>query len=220
MVGLKMLEEDEKHVKVELRDVPLSVANALRRLAISEVPVMAVEEVLIIENTSAMPNEVLAHRISLIPFISDIDRYVPPEECTCGSKLGCERCVVRYVLRAEAKDGPLTVYSRDMVPEDVDTTVKPVSGNIPIVKLAPGERIEMELYLRVGKGKKNAKWQASIATLYEKEGDPAARVLFIESIGFLPARRILKEAGNIFTKKVLELSERLKRELEGRAGGQ
>ncbi|MEM4038710.1 MAG: hypothetical protein QXL40_04725, partial [Nitrososphaerota archaeon] len=69
MVDLKIVEEDEKSLKVEIRDLHLSIANAIRRLAISEVPTMAVEEILIIENTSAMPNEVLAHRISLIPFI-------------------------------------------------------------------------------------------------------------------------------------------------------
>ncbi|MEM0078977.1 MAG: DNA-directed RNA polymerase subunit D [Nitrososphaerota archaeon] len=215
MVDLKIVEEDEKSLKVEIRDLHLSIANAIRRLAISEVPTMAVEEILIIENTSAMPNEVLAHRISLIPFISDIDRYVQPEECTCGSKLGCDRCVVRYVLRAEAKDEPITVYSRDLIPEDPNTIVKPVSPNIPIIKLAPKQRIEMELYVRVGTGKKHAKWQASIATLYDKDGEPGKKILFIESIGFLPPRRILLEAVKIFKKKVEELKEKIMGELGG-----
>ncbi|MEN2974648.1 MAG: DNA-directed RNA polymerase subunit D, partial [Candidatus Caldarchaeales archaeon] len=186
MVDIKIVEEDVKYIKAELEGIPLSIANAIRRLAINEVPVMAIEEILIIENTSAMPNEVLAHRISLIPFISDIDRYVAPEECTCGSRLGCERCVVRYVLRAEAREEPITVYSGDMAPEDASTTVKPVSSKIPIVKLAPGQRLEMELYIRVGRGRKNAKWQAAISSLYEKDGEPGKRILFIESIGFLP----------------------------------
>ncbi|MEM3921513.1 MAG: hypothetical protein QXG25_01320, partial [Nitrososphaerota archaeon] len=84
MVSVKLLEENEKSVKLLLSGVPLAVANAIRRMAINEVPTMAIEEVLIIENSSSMPNDVLAHRISLIPFISDIDRYVPPEECGCG----------------------------------------------------------------------------------------------------------------------------------------
>ncbi|MCS7126680.1 MAG: DNA-directed RNA polymerase subunit D [Aigarchaeota archaeon] len=215
MVDVSIVEEDEKYIKAELDGIPLSIANGIRRFTMNEVPVMAVEEILIIENTSAMHNEVLAHRISLIPFISDIDRYVAQEECTCGSRLGCERCVVRYVLRAEARDEPVTVYSRDIIPEDANTTVKPVSPKIPIVKLAPGQRLEMELYVRVGRGRKNAKWQAAISSLYEKDGEPGKRILYIESIGFLPPRRILKEAVNIFKKKVQELDEKIKRELEG-----
>jgi len=214
MVEVKIIEEDEKSIKVQLEGLPLSIANAIRRFTINEVPTMAIEEVLIIENTSAMPNEVLAHRISLIPFISDIDRYVAPEECDCGSKLGCEKCVVRYVVRAEALDEPITVYSGEIVPEDPTTTVKPVSPKIPIVKLAPKQKIEIELYVRVGKGRKNAKWQAAISSLYEKDGEPSKRILFIESIGFLPARRILKEAVNILKKKIQELNEKIVRDIE------
>ncbi|MEM3819117.1 MAG: DNA-directed RNA polymerase subunit D [Nitrososphaerota archaeon] len=215
MVKLNIVEEDEKSIKVELEGLPLAVANTLRRFVINEVPTMAIEEILIIENTSAMPNEVLAHRLSLIPFISDIDRYVAPEECDCGSKLGCEKCVVRYVVRAEAVDEPVTVYSKDIIPEDPSITVKPVSPKIPIVKLAPNQRMEIELYVRVGKGRKHAKWQAAISSLYEKDGEPGKRILFIESIGSLPPRRILKEAVNIFKKKVQELNEKILSDIGG-----
>ncbi|MEM1584402.1 MAG: DNA-directed RNA polymerase subunit D [Nitrososphaerota archaeon] len=219
MVKLNIVEEDEKSIKVELEGLPLAVANTLRRFVINEVPTMAIEEILIIENTSAMPNEVLAHRLSLIPFISDIDRYVAPEECDCGSKLGCEKCVVRYVVRAEAVDEPVTVYSKDIIPEDPSITVKPVSPKIPIVKLAPNQRIEIELYVRVGKGRKHAKWQAAISSLYEKDGEPGKRILFIESIGSLPPRRILKEAVNIFKKKVQELNEKILSDIGGLRDG-
>jgi len=216
MVSVKVLEEDEKSIRVELSGTPLAVANAIRRFTINEVPTMAVEEILIIENSSSMPNDVLAHRISLIPFKSDIDRYVPPEECDCGSRLGCDRCAVRYILRAEAKDEPITVYSGDMIPEDPTTTAKPVSPKIPIVKLAPGQRIEMELYVRVGRGRKNAKWQAAISSLYESEdGDPNKRILYVESIGFLPPKRILIEAAKALEKKASEFEEKFGKLIEG-----
>jgi len=214
MVSVKLLEEDEKSLKVMLSDIPLAIANTIRRFAINEVPTMAIEEVLIIENSSSMPNDVLAHRLSLIPFISDIDHYVAPEECDCGNRLGCEKCAVRYVLRAEAKDEPITVYSGDMIPEKPDTIVKPVSPKIPIVKLAPGQKIEMELYVRVGRGRKHAKWQAAIASLYEPETkEQDQRILYVESIGFLPPRRILLEAAKALEKKASELEEKLSEEL-------
>jgi len=217
MVEVRLLEGDEKSVRVELSGVPLAVANAVRRFTINEVPTMAVEEILVIENSSSMPNEVLAHRISLIPFTSDIDRYVAPEECDCGSRLGCDRCVVRYILRAEAKEEPITVYSGDMVPEDPNTTVKPVSPKIPLVKLAPGQKVEMELYVRVGRGKKNAKWQAAISSLYESErGD--GRVLYVETIGFLPPKRILIEASKALERKAEELAGKLEELLAGGGG--
>ncbi|MEM3406400.1 MAG: DNA-directed RNA polymerase subunit D [Nitrososphaerota archaeon] len=165
MVKITLLESDEKYAKIILEDIPLAIANALRRNIINEVPTMAIEEILVLENSSAMSDEVLAHRLALIPFISDIDNYVLPEKCDCGSKLGCNKCVVRYTLIKEANEDFLTVYSGDMVPEDPNTKVVPVSKNIPIVKLAPGQKISLELYVRVGIGAKNAKWQSGIATL-------------------------------------------------------
>jgi len=218
MISVKLLEEDDKSIRVLLSGAPLAVANAIRRMVINEVPTMAIEEVLIIENSSSMPNDVLVHRISLIPFISDIDRYVPPEECGCGKRLGCERCAVRFVLRAEAKDEPITVYSGDMVPEE-ETTVKPVSPRIPIVKLSPGQKIELELYVRVGRGRQHAKWQAALATLYEPEaGGGDERILYVESIGFLPPRRILVEATKALEKKVAELETLFQEALQQGSG--
>ncbi|MCJ7721072.1 DNA-directed RNA polymerase subunit D [Candidatus Bathyarchaeota archaeon] len=48
-------------------------------------------------------------------------------------------------------------YSGDMKPENPD--IAPVSDKIPIAKLAPDQRIKLEAYARLGKGKKHAKWQ-------------------------------------------------------------
>ena len=214
MSVVRVVEEGgEDWVRLELSSsIPNSLANALRRAVINEVPTMAVEEVLIIENSSAMPNEILAHRISLIPFKSDIDNYNLPEECGCGSKLGCEKCVVRYVLRVEAGDDTITVYSRDMVPEDPNTKVAPVSGDFPIVMLAPNQRVELELYIRVGKGRKHAKWQSGVATLYEEDG---RKYLYVESFGFLPARRMVKEALKIVKNKIENMERKFEEVFKG-----
>jgi len=162
---LEVLERGPNHSRFVVQGVPQAVANFIRRSIIREVPTMAVEEGLVIENSSSMADEMLLHRISLIPFVSDIDHYVAPEDCSCGSSLGCEKCVVRYSLKKEAAEGPVTVYSGDLVPEDPSTKVKPASTKLPIVKLARGQRVSFELYVRVGSGKKHAKWQSGIATV-------------------------------------------------------
>lgn len=190
-----IIEEDDKRIKLSLQDVPLSVVNALRRIIINEVPVMAVDDVLIIENTSSMMNEVLAYRISLIPFITDLDNYRLPEECDCKSSLGCEKCTVRFSLKAIASDSMITVYSRDIQPVGDTGKVKPINGDFPIIKLALNQAIELELYVRLGKGKKHAKWQPGIATL---SYDDKAKYLYVESFGFLEPRVIILEAVKIF----------------------
>ncbi len=191
-------------LRLELEGVPTSLGNALRRLVINEVPTMAVEEVLVIENTSVMVNEVLAHRISLIPFTTDLENYVMPEECDCGSQLGCSRCSVRFSLRKSAQGGPVTVYSSDIQRESGSESVRPVSGDFQIVRLAENQSVELELYVRLGKGKRHAKWQSGIATLYDEDDK---KYLYVESFGFLPPRIMTLAAAKIFEENVKRLTD-------------
>ena len=105
-------------LKAELTNIPLSYASALRRFSISEVPCMAIDEVVILENSSIMYDELISHRLGLVPLRTDLSRFVLPEDCDCGSSLGCSQCRVLLVLDVEAKDGTMTVYCKDMVSED------------------------------------------------------------------------------------------------------
>ncbi len=60
-------------------------------------------------------------------------------------------------LDVEATDSVRTVYSSDLIPNNPD--IAPVSDKIPIAKLAPTQRMRLEAYARLGKGKEHAKWQ-------------------------------------------------------------
>ena len=115
---IKILEKTDMTLKVELTNIPLSYANALRRFSISEVPCMAIDEVVILENSSVMYDELVSHRLGLIPLRTDLSRFVLPEDCDCNSSLGCSQCRVLLVLDVESKDGTMTIYSKDMVSED------------------------------------------------------------------------------------------------------
>ncbi len=143
-------------------DVPFM--NALRRIVLAEVPSMAIDEVVIIENSSLLKDEVLAHRLGLIPIKTDLDSYNLPEECPCKSEFGCNLCRAALTLEVEASNGVKTVYSRDLKPENPD--IAPVSDRIPIVKLASGQKIKLEAYARLGKGKAHAKWQPVAVCAY------------------------------------------------------
>lgn len=209
---VRLVGEGENWLRLELVDVPLSMGNAIRRMIVNEVPTMAVEEVLVIENTSILSNEVLTHRISLIPFTTDLNNYVLPEKCDCGSTLGCDKCSVRFSIRRAATKVIETVYSSDLLRESGSEKVAPVSGDFQIVKLAPGQSVELELYVRLGKGKRHAKWQSGIATLYEEDGK---KTLYVESFGFLPPRQMVIEAAKIFEEIVTELKESIAKVMTG-----
>jgi len=158
-LNLEIVEKTEDSMALVIRGLPLGLVNAIRRIMIAEVPSMAVDDVLIVENSSFMYDEILAHRLGLIPLITDLDSFVKPEECDCGEPLGCGRCRAVLVLDVEAKDSVRVVYSSDLKPDPSNPTVKPVSPNIPIVKLAPGQRVKLEAYARLGTGLQHAKWQ-------------------------------------------------------------
>jgi len=118
---------------------------------------MAIDDVVVIENSSMLHDEILSHRLGFIPLKTDLDSYNLPEECSCKSELGCNLCRVTMTLDIEAEGTGRTVYSGDLVSENPN--IVPVSDRIPIVKLAPDQRLKLESYARLGKGGKHAKWQ-------------------------------------------------------------
>ncbi len=154
---IEVLEKDDKNIRLLVQGVDVPFINALRRIVLAEVPCMAVDEVVILENSSILQDEIIAHRLGLIPLKTDLDSYNLPEKCSCKSELGCNLCRVTLTLDAESKDGTRTVHSGELQSENPD--VVPVSGKIPIIKLAKEQKLRLEAYARLGKGKNHAKWQ-------------------------------------------------------------
>lgn len=154
---IKVLEKNDMSMRLLIRGADVPFINALRRIILAEVPCMAIDEVVILENSSVLQDEIVAHRLGLIPLKTDLDGYNLPEECPCKSEFGCNLCRVSLTLDAESKEGTRTVYSGELISENPDIT--PVSDKIPIVKLAKEQYLKLEAYARLGKGKNHAKWQ-------------------------------------------------------------
>ena len=161
---IEILQKTETSVLLVVRGVSTAFVNALRRIMISEVPVMAIDHVIIIENTSSMYDEMLAHRLGLIPLKTDLDSYVLPKDCTCKSELGCSKCRVTMTFDVEATEGVRTVYSNELKSDNPG--IIPVSGEIPILKLASDQKVKLEAYAQLGIGKDYAKWQPVSACTY------------------------------------------------------
>ncbi len=51
----------------ELKDVPVAFVNALRRILLSEIPTVVVQNVEILENSTNMTHEMLKHRVEMLP---------------------------------------------------------------------------------------------------------------------------------------------------------
>jgi DNA-directed RNA polymerase subunit D len=152
---------DEHSCRFILSGAMPSFANSIRRAMASEVPKLAIDSVGIYDNTSGLFDEMLAHRLGLVPLRTETGTYVPIEECTCEGQ-GCDRCTVSYTISVE---GPGMVWSRDLIPNDSEAA--PAQGDIPIVKLEKGQKVVVEARAILATGKAHAKWQPTTICGYK-----------------------------------------------------
>jgi DNA-directed RNA polymerase subunit D len=152
---------DDTVARFTLSTARPAFANALRRAMIAEVPTLAIEDVRIYDNTSALFDEMVAHRLGLIPIKTDLTTYSLKERCACEGA-GCPSCSVTYTLSVE---GPKTVQSGDLIPQDPEAV--PVHDNIPIVKLTKGQKLVLEAHAILNTGKEHAKWQPTVVCGYK-----------------------------------------------------
>ena len=152
---------DDSLARFTLSGASPAFANAFRRAMIGEVPTLAIEDVRIYDNTSALFDEMLAHRLGLIPIKTDLSSYSTQEKCTCGG-VGCPGCTVTYTLSAE---GPRMVSSSDLIPQDPKAV--PVYDNVPIVKLTKGQKLVLEAKAILNTGREHAKCQPTLVCGYK-----------------------------------------------------
>jgi DNA-directed RNA polymerase subunit D len=164
-VKIEVLEKDETNLRLVIKEADVPLMNALRRIALAQVPTMAIEEVVMIENSSILQDEIIAHRLGLTPLKTDLDSYNLPEECECKSEFGCSLCRVTLTMDADSTEGTRTVYSGELVSENPQ--IIPVSDKVPILKPAKGQKLKLEAYARLGKGKNHAKWQPVSVCAYK-----------------------------------------------------
>ncbi len=187
--SLEVISKDNQKISVKLKGVPLQYANALRRICLNGIPIFAIDTIDIIENSSVLPDEGLAHRLGLIPLKTDLSRFNEPSKCDCQSESGCSNCRVMLVLDSGNSDVTRTIFSDELSSED--DSIKPISDKISIVQLTQGQRIKVECYARLGRGTEHAKWNsANISTLTNTDKKDES-VLTVESTGALSPEQIL-----------------------------
>lgn len=168
-VEARILRMDDISIELLVRGVPLPVLNAIRRIIQMEVPTAAVEDVIFYENNTSIYDEIIAHRLAMIPIYSEdaIRKLKPPEECSkCFeespgippdelSKI-CEGCFTIARYQGEAVGEPLHVYARDLRTDDPD--IRPAYPEIPIIIMGPGQRLSFDARIRIGRGFEHIKW--------------------------------------------------------------
>uniref|UniRef100_A0A1D1ZGR5 DNA-directed RNA polymerases I and III subunit RPAC1 n=1 Tax=Anthurium amnicola TaxID=1678845 RepID=A0A1D1ZGR5_9ARAE len=222
-VEIVQLTEDD--IEFDMIGIDASLANAFRRILIAEIPTMAIEKVLMVNNTSVIADEVLAHRLGLIPLNVDprIFEYFsvndsPNERNTIVFKLdvSCKKGSPRITVKSDqlkwlpngselemelpnpsAKPKSYTSFScsQASLPEFSNKPIGPKHEDIIIAKLGPGQAIELEAHAVKGIGKTHAKWSPVATAWYRMLPEV---VLLKEIEGELAVELVKKCPVNVF----------------------
>lgn len=173
----------------DLINIDTSIANAFRRIMIAEVPSVAAETVYIFNNTSVIQDEVLAHRIGLIPLNVDpdvlqwVDPAIEEKERFNDNNTIVMSLDVSCSKNPNAPEGETdpnvlyrnsNVYAKDLKFEPQgrqiqlfkDSPVAACDPNILIAKLRPGQEISLRVHCVLGIGSDHAKFSPVATASY------------------------------------------------------
>lgn len=190
---VEIISLNEEDIEFDLIGIDAAVANAFRRILIAEVPTMAIEKVYIANNTSVIQDEVLAHRLGLLPIKVDPRLFdYKSEEETANEKntivfkldVVCTRQGERLVNGTVKSDqlkwlpegsempfdtrAKFTSYgsSQETLPGITQEGIACQYPDIIVARLRPGQAMELEAHATKGIGKTHAKWSPVATAKY------------------------------------------------------
>lgn len=192
-----LIHQNEKYeATFSLVGVDAAIANAFRRILLAEVPTLAIEKVYVQNNTSVIADEVLAHRLGLVPLKGSIEGlkwlkwFIEPNAevgfegmdrtdyntVVLNLQVKCERNpqADKNATESEEKYINSSVYSRHIKFQAegmqteyfADEPIAPVSPDVLIAKLRPGQEIDIIMHAHLGKGGDHAKFSPVATATY------------------------------------------------------
>ena len=175
MVKIEILEETEESIKLLLSETDRSLANALRRSLITDIPKMAIDEVRfqlgtkeeegeVWETTGPIPDEMVAQRLAMIPIPTIHDKFYFQDECPNCKDLveadrGCLECQMIYTCVVFGTEEGRWVTADDLKYLGEESLEIPAEyKTIPITKLLKGQMLEFYATAVMGRGKDHTKW--------------------------------------------------------------
>ena len=177
MVKIEIIEERDNHVTVLLKETDRALANALRRTLMSNVPKMAIHRVRFelgtitdsqtgetYESVGAIPDEVIAHRLAMVPIPTFHDEFCfleddPGNEGLPREEWGTPASQIIYHCSARGTEEGHLVTAGDLnVLGEEKLQIPEMYRTIPITKLFAGQYLEFYAYAVMGIGTDHAKW--------------------------------------------------------------
>ncbi|KAG8185524.1 hypothetical protein JTE90_012861 [Oedothorax gibbosus] len=176
---------DEDVLEFDMMGVGPPIANAIRRILIAEVKTMAIDKIHLFNNTTVIPDEVLTHRIGLIPIkvdprlfnikATDDDEGTEEDTLQFDLKVKCTRTGASKsdFLPDSKAFNHSKVYSSDLkfVPignqKQMYGYIRPVKEDILIAVMKPGHEIDLRAFCYKNKGREHAKFSPVVIASYK-----------------------------------------------------
>tara|TARA_B110000444_G_scaffold148907_1_gene139251 strand:+ start:1604 stop:2530 length:927 start_codon:yes stop_codon:yes gene_type:complete len=177
-------------IRIVLSETNAAQVNSLRRAILSDVPKMAITKVRfeqgvtqdnkgeVIESVNVLPDEVLAHRLAMVPVPTFLEEFKFPEddennkdlpEDQWGSPLS--QIIYHLSIRGPNSDSDeqfKTVYAGDLnVLGETKLQINEQHARIPLTILSSGQYLELYAYATLGRGRDHAKWCPAAAVTFQ-----------------------------------------------------
>lgn len=180
--SVEVISMDPSEMEIDFIGYDISLVNAYRRIILAEVATMAIEKVYMYNNTSIVQDEVLAHRLGLVPLKvdprffefrnKDDTEWAAQDSVKYELKVRCSKnpeaapnetnpdvlFINRKVLSSSLKWVPIGNQT-DIFQE---TNMQPLHDDILLAKMNSGHEINLEAYAVKGIGCDHAKFQPGL----------------------------------------------------------
>ena len=188
----EIIKNEGNQIQLLLKDAKTSEVNALRRTILTDVSKMAISRVRFemgliddngesYESVNVLPDEVIAHRLAMLPIPTYYDRFCFPEEDPANEGLPedqwgspASQIIYHCSVRGPSKDSEeesVVVRAGDLnVLGEADLQIPEQYRGIPLTTVIRGQYLEFYAYAVIGRGSEHAKFiPASGVTFYRRE---------------------------------------------------
>ncbi|OAG28821.1 DNA-directed RNA polymerases I and III subunit RPAC1 [Nematocida displodere] len=165
-IAVKEIEASSDTLTLRVDNVDASAMNAIRRTILSDTPTIAIEWVFIKENSSVMADEILAHRLGLVPVLANPDEFasICRETFNPETDAPIESTIQFELFFSNTTATIVSVYSNDVkCTSHPHISLKP---RVLITKLAPGQEIQAKMTAIKDVGREHSKWMPVSSCYY------------------------------------------------------
>mmetsp|Transcript_40461 Transcript_40461/g.101210 ORF Transcript_40461/g.101210 Transcript_40461/m.101210 type:complete len:334 (+) Transcript_40461:53-1054(+) len=172
-INVKVIKKTQEEMIFQIKGFDFSFSNALRRILLSEVSIFGIEKVLFFDNSSILNDEIIAHRLGMVPI------FVSPHFIDYSIKNKTQK-FLKIILNLKVIHPSyffrnISIYSNSLKWKKYgifkslfkNIPIKPVFKDILIAKLNPGQKIICECESLIGIGSSHAKFSPVGTTFYK-----------------------------------------------------